>query len=297
MGPIDQASILNELIPEQEETGERRPGFVAVRTMHALYTSVDPSLGRVIELTDIWLWWDILDAADVSNFKEQKRLMEKRRAEQITPPMQDFYHQAMGKRDERSLTREEILGYEFAYLESIWKNFMQRRAEEKSYMMAIKRDPIGGENSVDELIVTLSRHIAARQRLSQEGGLDDRLRDYYAKTLKCEPSQVTADRAAAHEDLAIMRLREDLRMGLERGAVLGPPYDYKRSQGEEMRRDIEHYRQTLPLVKLPSEVLRPVAATATPVPAVAVSRPATPRPAEKPFAEQETLADEGPLLL
>ncbi|MCX8036147.1 MAG: hypothetical protein N3D11_03640 [Candidatus Sumerlaeia bacterium] len=249
MGPIDQASILNELIPEQEEGGARRPGFLSVRTMRALYTSVDPALGPVIELTDIWLWWDILDAADVFNFKEGKKLIERRKSDEVTRALSDFYHQAMGRRDDRAVTREEILTFEFLYLESLWKAFMQRRAEEKSYMLIPKRDPLGGQDSVDELVLTLGRHIAARQKVMQDAGLDDRLREYYAKVLRCDPASVRAEQCRAHEDLTIMRLRDDLKMALERGVALGEPYDYKRWQGEEMGREIEHYRKTLPLVR------------------------------------------------
>jgi hypothetical protein len=269
--------------------------------MQAFYTSVDTSLGPVIELTDIWLWWDVLDAADVYNFKEQKRLIERRRGEEVTQAMEHFYHSAMGRRDERTTTHEEILTFEFVYLESIWKNFMQRRAEEKSFMMIVKRDPIGGADSVDDLIVTLSRHISARQKLSQEGGLDDRLRDYYAKMFKCDPAHVRAEQAIAHEDLTVLQLREDLRVGLERGAVLGKPYDYKKTQGEEMGRDVQHYRQTLPLVKsLLAEVAKPVAAkpaaAAPAAEAVPAPQPVEVKPAKPQPAPAEEPVEESPLL-
>jgi len=305
MGPIDQASILSELIPEQEETGERRPGFLVVRNMRALYTSVDPSLGPVIELTDIWLWWDVLDAADNYNFKEQKKLIETLRTAEITAAMQTFYHGAMVRREERSLTRDEILSFEFVCLESLWRNFMQRRTEEKSYMMVVKRDPIGGEDSVDELIVTLSCHIKARQRLQQEGGLDDRLREYYAKILKCDPSHVKPEQALAHENVTILRLHDDLRMGLERGAVLGEPYDYKRAQGDEMGRAVEHYRQTLSLVSSVVESARqqvaarvsavtPAPGAPTPAPTVE-PRQSQPKPTKPQPVKEEEPTEETPL--
>lgn len=291
MGPIDQSSIMNELVPE-EDTSERRPGFLAVRNMRAFYMSLDPSLGPVIELTDIWLWWDVLDAADVFNFKEQKKHIERLKGQDITPKMQHYYHQAMGIRDERELSREEILSYEFTYLQSIWKNFMQRRGEEESFMMLVKIDPVGGEGGVDDLIVTLGTHIQARKRLAKESGLDDRLRDYYAKILKLDPQKITAERAIAHEDVQILRLREDLRGSLDRGIVLGEPYDFKRTQGEEMGRDLEHYRKELPLVE---SIL-----------AAAARVPAAPKPAEKPQPaaapkpaaadEEVVLTDEGQLL-
>jgi len=249
MGPIDQASILNELVPEQDETAERRPGYVVVRSTRALYTSVDPSLGPIIELTNIWLWWDILDAADMFNFKEQKKLIEKLRSEEISGQMQETYRDWMGRRDERPITRQEILSYEFGFLESIFRNFLQRRYDEDSYMKIIKRDPVGGDDSLDDLIITLSRHISARRRLAGKEGLDEQLREYYAKTFKCDPAEVTAERAISYEDVTILRLREDLRIGLERGAVLGEPYDYKMAQAKQMARDVENYRKSLPLVQ------------------------------------------------
>ncbi|KPL06149.1 hypothetical protein AMJ85_10550 [candidate division BRC1 bacterium SM23_51] len=295
MGRIDQASILNELVPEQEESAERRPGMVAVRNMRALYTAVDPSLGPVIELSDIWLWWDILDAADVYNFQEQKKLIDRRRGEEITKSIQDFYHQAMHIRDERLLERQEILGYEFAYLESIWRSFMERRAEDESFMLVIKRDPVGGDDTVNDLILALSRHISARQRLSQEGGLDDRLRGYYAKLLKFDDAaKLTAERAIAHEDLTIIRLREDLRMGLERGTVLGEAYDYKAAQGDKMKRDLDHYRE---LLSAPEPTVAKTVPRAEPTPAAVAVTPASSEqePAKTAAAEQETLADEGPI--
>ena len=286
MGPIDQASILSELIPEQEEGSVRRPGFVSIRNMQAFYTSVDPSLGPVLELTDIWLWWDVLDATDVYNYKGQRKLIEKRKGEEVTKALSDFYHREMGRRDDRAVTREEILTYEFLYLESIWKAFMQRRSEEDSYQIVLKRDPIGGDDSLDDLIVTLSRHITARQRLSQEGGLDERLRDYYSKVLKCDPSQLKAEQAITHEDLTIMRLREDLRLGLERGAVLGEPYDFKQAQGEEMAREVENYRKTLPLVKSMLQEAPKAAVAATPAPTTAASAPQAKAVAPEPEKEE-----------
>ena len=297
MGPIDQASIMNELVPE-EETAARRPGFLAVRNMRQLFTSVNASLGPVIELTDIWLWWDILDAADVFNFKEQKKFIERRKSEPVTAQMQSYYHDALRIREERETSREEILSYEFAYLELLWKYFMQRRKEEESFMRVIKIDPIGGDDSVDDLIVMLTSHIKARRRLAEEGGLDDRLREYYAKALKVDPPKVTAERAISHEDVQILQLRQDLRAGLERGAVLGKPYDYKRVQGKEMTRDAERYRKELPLVEaVVAAVAQAVAVPAAPKPAESQAPlRSQPRPAEIPLGEQETLADEGPLL-
>lgn len=297
MGPIDQSSIMNELVPE-EDTSERRPGFLVVRSMRALFTSVDESLGRVIELTDIWLWWDIFDAADMFNFKEQKKLIEKRKTDDISERMQKYYQKAMAWREERDLKREEILSHEFAYLDLIWKNFMQRREEEESYMKMIKVDPVGGHDSIDDLILTLAGHVKARKRLGEEGGLDDRMLEYYAKVLKLEPSKVTPERAIAHEDVQILRLRVDLQAGLEQGAVFGEPYDFKVAQGKEMGRDVARYRKEIALDEkiLFAASQAAAAAVAKKTPGQPAQERSQPQPTGKPIGEQETLADEEPLL-
>lgn len=287
MGPIDQASILNELVPEQEE-GERRPGFVVVRSMKALYTSLDPSLGPVIELTDIWLWWDVLDAADRYNFKRQCKRIESLQKRDLTPELQTHYLEAMHVREERELKREEILSFEFAYLDSICRAFTARRDEEESYQRIIKMDPIGGDDSLDDLIVTLSRHITARKKLGTEDGLDDRLREYYSKVLKCDADQVTAERATAHEDLSILRLREDLRVALERGEALGPPYAYKMRQAEEMAAQVDRYRKTLPLV---DSIVQATAAATKVQKAAAPQQPQA--PAQPATAEEQGLMEPG----
>jgi len=292
LAPVDQASIMPELVPD-EESFERRPGNVIVRSVRALYMMVDASLAPVIELSDIWLWWDVHDAVCVHNFREQKALLDRLQPEPMTKEKQDLYYQAMGRRDDRTVTLEEMLSFEFAHLESIWRIFQQRRLEEKSFMMVIKRDA-KGDRGLDDLIVTLGRHITTRRRLTDEGGLDDRLREYYARVLKVEPARVAAEEAVGHEEAAIRRLREDLKEALGQDEVLGEPYNYKRAQSDEMRRDLEQYRKTLPLVDaIVQASLAPVRASA---PAPGLSRPEPAPAARRAVVVQDPLEGEQPFL-
>jgi hypothetical protein len=285
--PIDQSSIMSELVPD-EESMERRPGQVSVRSVRGLYMAVDSTLNRIIEVIDIWLWWDIFDAANAHGFKEQKALIERRRTEPLGPEHQDHYMQAMARREEREITREEILSFEYAYLESLWRAFMVRRTEERSYMLVIQRDS-AGESGLDDLILTLGRHIAARRKLNEPGGFDG-LREYYARAFRADPAHVTVEQAAASEDQAIARLRDELHQAFERDEALGEAYNYKRAQAEQMAREIEQYRHSLPLIEevVKASMAATVRSTAPGAQPPAPGRPEPRAPQRPPLVEPES---------
>jgi len=138
--PTDQNSILNEIVNlKDKDEAKRRAGQLPVRDMRSFYTALDPSLERIVELIQTWIWWDLADACDLVAFEHQAHVFQKVLNIKLEGAILDHY-QKIFRKTAAEISHEMIIEYEFERLEAIYKRILNRRSEDHGYEMIVKRD-------------------------------------------------------------------------------------------------------------------------------------------------------------
>lgn len=138
--PTDQNSILNEIINLKDTADrDRRAGQLPIQDMRTFYTALDPSLERIVELIQTWIWWDLADACDLVAFEHQAQLLKKVEGIKLEGPVMDHY-QKVFRKSASEINRNMVIGYEYRRLESIVKRVEERRLEDEGHEMIVKRD-------------------------------------------------------------------------------------------------------------------------------------------------------------
>jgi len=136
----DQNSIFNEIINLKDRMErEKRAGQLPVHDMRTFYTALDPSLEKIVELIQTWIWWDIADSSDMVAFEHQSIIMKQLQTVPLEGQILEHYQKTL-KKAASELDRKMILQYEFDRLENILKQFQERRTEEAGFQMILKRD-------------------------------------------------------------------------------------------------------------------------------------------------------------
>jgi hypothetical protein len=138
--PTDQNSILNEIInlKEKQDTA-RRAGQLPIRDMRTFYTALEPSLERVVELFQTWIWWDLPDACDLVAFEHQYQVLQKVLNIKIEGPVMDHY-QRIFRKTAAEISPRMVIEYEVSRLEHIMKRIEERRSLDAGHEMIVKRD-------------------------------------------------------------------------------------------------------------------------------------------------------------
>ena len=138
--PTDQNSILNEIINLKDiAERDRRAGQLPIRDMRTFYSALDPSLERIVELIQTWIWWDLADACDLVAFEHQAQLLKKVEAIKLEGAVMDHY-QKVFRKAASEIDRKLVIEYEYRRLESILGRLAERRHEDEGHEMIVKRD-------------------------------------------------------------------------------------------------------------------------------------------------------------
>lgn len=232
--PVDQNSIMNEIVDVEEEKRDQRAGTLEIKDMRTMYKALDPSLEMVVELIQTWIWWDLPDAADVLNFDQQYQRIMSLQSREITDQIIDYYHKIF-RRPATEVTRQEILDYEFKKLTAILDRLVGRRQIEGGYQIIIKREELP-DTATDSLMLDLSKHIMGLQKLQNLPGLDDDMKQYYQKVLGESHEDVDINSAIAFEERKIKEGKATVLQALSDEKALGEPYDYKQAHLAELQK-------------------------------------------------------------
>ena len=138
--PTDQNSIINEIINiKDKDEKQRRAGQLPIHDMRTFYTALDPSLEHIVELVQIWIWWDLADASDMVAFEHQVMVLKQLRDVRLEGPIMEHYQKAL-KKAASEISRKMILQFEYDKLEVLYKQFEERRQADAGYQMIVKRD-------------------------------------------------------------------------------------------------------------------------------------------------------------
>jgi hypothetical protein len=256
--PMNQASIMSLMVDERAEleTDKKRAGMLDVHDLPTLYAALDPSTKSVMELIQIWVWWDLMDATYVRNFHTlHRQLQALLAAERITAegiaaildePPREMSMEELQDYDETKETTDVRAGRMFLGAVRVRNHFERERQQDETYKVILKRKEGGGiSEEVRNLILEGGRRLMAMDKVRQAESIDGALAAHYAKTFKCAAAEVNSERIVEHETGKVEALLPRLRMALEHGLVLGAPYDYKVRQCEQMDGVIKAMRLAL----------------------------------------------------
>lgn len=275
MSASDQTSIQVELVSHcQDSKVEATRGQIKIHDLKTFYAAINPDLAELMDLVETWIWWDILDAAEIVRFEQkiqqiqavrQGRLGEEGRKKYLVlihPPVPGEEETARP----HTVSDDEVIRYEFKQLIAIREQWQYRRGNERGYQYVLKRDEAPAK-PMGELVHRIGEY--ARQYETIEGldALDDETKQKYADTLHLSADKVTQKVILDQLQALMVQAEREMLGQIDRDVQLGPPYNYKERQAEQMDRVMSDLANQL------RAVLQPAAAPGHGAPAAAGAAP------------------------
>ncbi|MBI1784897.1 hypothetical protein HYR69_07120, partial [Candidatus Sumerlaeota bacterium] len=237
-----QLAIMAEVITSLSDDLSKGGG-VTIKDIATLYHAIDPSLKPVIELMQIWLWWDLPDAADLVLFENQVERFKMLLRSQVTEGLQAFYRNEMKLDKGGDLGRQQILEFEFFRTEALVQTIEKRRMEDGNHQQIIAREEgESADRNADGLVMQLAQHLRAAEMIAESKSIDASLREYYARALQCKPEDVKPERAYEFEQRFIAKAKKELVAAIQSERIDGTPYNFKLNQLAETKRMLEVLR-------------------------------------------------------
>ena len=253
MSPTDQTSIQVELVSHcQEQMHDTTRGQIKIHDLKTFYAAINPVISEMLDLFETWIWWDILDSADLARFEAKLGRINSVRQGKASTEMRKAYGAMIhgGKPGEEDAAAAgasdvEIINYEFKHLLQIRKVWLYRRDNELGYMYVLKRDE---EAASDQgvLIHQIADRVREYDRIEHlDGELDDDTRHRYGIELKCAPENVTRERVLEILQQQLIDVEREMLLKADHQARLGPPYNYKRRQLDLMDKWLKDLKMQL----------------------------------------------------
>lgn len=209
--PSDQNCIQSEIVTHVEEmSGKEKTDVIAIRDMRGIYKMMDPSLDLLLQLIQIWVWWDLRDASDFFLFDTQMALLRDLPKKECDERMILVYRKEM-KLDEKepSPDLQRIYAFEYDRTKDMVEKMAFRIENAPIYEEIIGYED-GGDPQVDEKILQLAHHLRACDLLNEKKDLDASWLEHYAHVLHCPADQVDKEKAAAYEERYLQRGKSEL---------------------------------------------------------------------------------------
>ncbi len=238
-----QLAIMSDVITSLADDLTKGSG-VAIKDICTLYQAIDPFLRQVVDLMQMWLWWDLPDAADYALFDFQVERFKNLLRLQSFDSVQAHYRAETKSDKGGELSRQQILDFEFARMEGIMQNLEKRRLEEGNYQQILVREPSAAAKNdpADGLIQQIAQHLRAVEMIAASGQVEASLKDYYARALQCKPDEIKPEKAVEFERAWIAKTKQDLASALQSSNGDGAWYNFKNRQFLDTRRMFEAIR-------------------------------------------------------
>jgi hypothetical protein len=227
----NQVSLLTEIVQQKDEKGKKTAGNLDIHDMPSMYSSLDPSLEKIIILIQSWIWWDLEDAVDLVRFNQTCQRVAQIDKTGVPEQISQFYAEQF-RLAAQQVSPEVIICHELGKAQDYIERFRVRRLAEEGYRTIIRREQVQ-ESSPDMLIKALGRQYMVIDSL-KERPLDQATRANYAKALGMAPETVTAEVVAAAAERTINDGKGRLKASLT-GQSGGRLYDYKAWQLDRMQ--------------------------------------------------------------
>lgn len=251
MSPSDQTSIQVEIVSHcQDERTEATRGQIRIHDLKSFYASIDNGLAQFLDLVETWIWWDILDAAELVRFEQKLGMLVHVRQGKLSPEARKRYagivQSASGEEENaaQTISDDDVIKYELAQLEKIREQFTLRRANERGYMYILKRDEMTSQ-SQGAMIRIIADKIREYDAIDQAGDLNEDVRHRYAIELKILPEKLTREMVLDHIKASLLEQEREMVAQSDHEARLGPPYDYKARLLDQMERKLAETRKAV----------------------------------------------------
>lgn len=245
--PVDQVSVLNEVIPNEDEAGgQRRAGMLEIRSVSSFYRALDPSLEKIVTLVQTWIWWDLRDASDLYRFEAQEARLKSLKNCNFDDAMQEHYRKEMGIRN-AELTREQVLKFEMDRTAEIVVRFARARAAEPGHEIIVASEERSGSSESDAACVRLAKRLAAIEKIraQQDNNMDVSVKEYYAKQMHRSAEQLTPETILRYETSLANRDREVLMDTMVRRTAVSKTSNYKAVKLESMKKRFQALQKVI----------------------------------------------------
>lgn len=230
----DMNCLISSIVTVIDEVDTKKTGVLHIRDMRGLYKVFDPRLDSIVELIQIWIWWDLIDASDMHLFDVQlERLATLSRAS-INERLQVYYRVEMKLERVLPPTMEEIRTFELERTEKLLGEFEARLAQEEIYQQIIGYE-MAEDRVVDHKFIDLAEHLREFEKLAANAELDKETRSHYSRMLRIGEGSVTHEKAVAYERKFIDEAKRHLLEVLESEESAGTRYNFKERQLEECK--------------------------------------------------------------
>ena len=287
MSATDQTSVQVELVSHcQDERVETTRGQIRIHDLKTFYAAIDDSIANLIDLIETWIWWDIMDAAELVRFEQKLGIIAMIRQGRMSEEMRKRYgaliQPAPGGEEEHaavSLTDEDAIRYEFRQLVHLRDQWAARRQGERGYMYILKRDEQAAKQG--ELLHLITAKVREYDAIESEEELDEGVRQRFVTELALAPEKITRTLILEYVQGQLLQIEREMLKEADHETKLGPPYNYKERQLEQMDKWLFDLNQQMRGTLRPAPAAGP-APPAQPAPAAQPAPPAQPAPAAGP---------------
>lgn len=268
----DMNCLLSSVVTETRQVDTEKTGVLHIRDMRGLYRMMDPSLDQVVELIQIWIWWDLLDAAEMNHFDMQLERLSNMAPEKMSERVVAYYRKEMRlKKEDPDPAFEQVREFEFGRTAALLQSMRARLDDEEIYQEIIGYEE-SEDHGVDQMIRELAERLEKLDRLQSMEHLDDATRNYYSRMINLEQQELTSERILEFERRFIEDAKIELREVLQNAGSAGQRYNYKRRQLREANQHLDRLRERV--------LGKPAAGTASADTGSSMADPAgaTPRP-------------------
>ncbi|MFH0793938.1 MAG: hypothetical protein V2A74_07895 [bacterium] len=243
----NQNQIYSEIIQKKEE-GKKGLGGLDIKDIGSLLRVIEPSMERLIELIQNWIWWDLRDAVDLRNADEKLQRIQSLAKAEINEPMKDYYRSEMKMSAGQEIGKPQILGFEVGRYEETVQHFMQFRQEEPTFRVILRYETHEGEDqALNGLILKMSHRLLVLERLHKGETLDPQVLQAYSQITGLPKEELSSERLQALIRKMVADEARELRQILESEAQAGERYDYKARQASELQRKLLGLKKALGL--------------------------------------------------
>lgn len=258
----DMNCLLSSVVTETRQVDTEKTGVLHIRDMRGLYRMMDPSLDQVVELIQIWIWWDLLDAAEMNHFDMQMERLSNMSPDKMNERVAAYYRKEMRlKKESPAPDFEQVRAFEFERTAGLLQSMRSRLEDEEIYQEIIGYEE-SEDHGVDQMIRELAERLDKLERLQSMGELDASTRNYYSRMINLDERDLTSERILEFERRFIEEAKIELREVLQNAGSAGQRYNYKRRQLREANQRLARLKERV----LGKDVAAPAAGTAQPAP-------------------------------
>ncbi len=232
----NQNTIQTEVVEKHEKITHTTGDVMEIHDFRTLYEAIDPAIATITSVMQVYIWWDMLDAAHCARFQLKLERVKEIESGNIAP-WRDYYIDLLRTPESEPSTQDMLL-YELAELKYSVDQFQRRREGESGYQIIIARAGIGTDEGTDRLISTIARQQVLLKSIEEGTAPDDRVKQQIARALNTDVEHLTTEQVTKYLKSLMAEEKGKLRAALDVESE-GEPYNFKLAQAEAMKKKFE----------------------------------------------------------